>query len=61
VQLPAGVKDAKVEIMDGTGRQVAKAKVRNGGTVDVSRLTKGWYVLRVAAGKEVGYQAFMKQ
>ncbi|WP_082017021.1 alpha/beta hydrolase-fold protein [Hymenobacter sp. DG25B] len=61
VQLPAGVKDAKVEIMDGTGRQVAKAKVRNGGTVDVSRLAKGWYVLRVAAGKEVGSQAFMKQ
>ncbi|MBG8554902.1 alpha/beta hydrolase-fold protein [Hymenobacter guriensis] len=61
VQLPAPEKDAKVEILDTTGRLVLKGKVRNGATLDVSRLAKGRYLLRVQAGKASGTQSFIKE
>ncbi|GAA3996281.1 alpha/beta hydrolase-fold protein [Hymenobacter fastidiosus] len=61
VQLPEPVKDAKLEILDSTGRLVLKGKVRAGQPVDVSRLAKGAYFLRLTAGKQVGTQALIKE
>lgn len=61
VQLPSGIRDAKLEIVDTTGRIVLKDKVRAGATVDVSGLVRGTYFLRVAAGKQAGSQTLTKE
>lgn len=61
LQLPTEVKEARVEILDTAGRIVLKAKVRNNAPLDVSRLVKGHYRLRVKAGNASGNQAFFKE
>ncbi|SHI88072.1 Por secretion system C-terminal sorting domain-containing protein [Hymenobacter daecheongensis DSM 21074] len=61
VQLPATVKEARLEVLDSAGRGVLKSKVYAGQTVDVSRLAKGTYFLRLTAGKQVGTQSLLKE
>ncbi|RYU82468.1 alpha/beta hydrolase-fold protein [Hymenobacter persicinus] len=61
VQLPEAVKDAKLEVLDSTGRVQLKSKVRAGQVVDVSRLAKGAYFLRLTAGKLSGTQSLLKE
>jgi metallo-beta-lactamase class B len=61
VQLPESVKDAKLEVLDSTGRVQLKSKVRAGQVVDVSRLAKGAYFLRLTAGKLSGTQSLLKE
>ncbi|QIX62976.1 T9SS type A sorting domain-containing protein [Hymenobacter sp. BT18] len=61
LQLPAEVKEAKIEIIDTAGRSVLKAKVRGSTPIDVSSIARGYYILRVKAGNTSGRQAFFKE
>ncbi|GAA3929882.1 alpha/beta hydrolase-fold protein [Hymenobacter algoricola] len=61
VQLPETVKEAKLEVLDSTGRVVLKSRVRAGQSVDVSRLAKGAYFLQLTAGKHTGTQSLLKE
>ncbi|TGE18284.1 alpha/beta hydrolase-fold protein [Hymenobacter elongatus] len=61
VQLPESVKEARLEVLDSTGRLVLKSKVRTGQAVDVSTLPKGAYFMRLTAGKLAGSQTLIKE
>ncbi|MCB2407806.1 alpha/beta hydrolase-fold protein [Hymenobacter lucidus] len=61
VQLPETVKEARLEVLDSTGRIILKSKVHGGQKVDVSRLAKGTYFMRLSAGKQSGSQALIKE
>ncbi|AHJ97098.1 hypothetical protein Hsw_1503 [Hymenobacter swuensis DY53] len=61
LQLPASLREARVEVLDMSGRVVLRDKVKAGGVLDVSRLAKGQYQLRVTAGREQGTQALAKE
>lgn len=61
LQLPATAREARVEVLDLSGRLVLKDKLKNGGVLDVSRLAKGQYQVRVTAGREQGTQALVKE
>ena len=61
VQLPEAVKEARLEVLDSAGRVVLKSKVRSGQAVDVRKLAKGAYFLRLTAGKQSGSQALIKE
>ena len=62
VTLPATVTDeAQLEISDVAGRAVLRTRVRNGQTVDVSRLPAGLYLSRLSAGGAVGVSKFSKE
>ncbi|TGE29119.1 alpha/beta hydrolase-fold protein [Hymenobacter metallicola] len=61
VQLPETVKEARLEVLDSTGRIMLKSKVRSGQAVDVRKLSKGAYFLRLTAGKQAGSQALIKE
>jgi len=61
LQLPAPAREARVEVLDANGRTVLREKLKTGATLDVSRLAKGQYLLRVTAGREQGTQALVKE
>jgi predicted alpha/beta superfamily hydrolase len=61
VQLPEAVKEARLEVLDSTGRSVLKSKVRSAQPVDISKLAKGAYFMRLTAGKQSGSQALIKE
>ncbi|MBT9392814.1 T9SS type A sorting domain-containing protein [Hymenobacter sp. NST-14] len=61
LQLPAATREARVEVLDLSGRTVLRDKLKAGATLDVSRLAKGQYLLRVTAGREQGTQALVKE
>lgn len=61
VQLPAAIREAKLEILDGAGRVVLKRKVKTGDSIDVSGLAKGTYVLHLTAGSQRGEQTLRKE
>ncbi|TGE24922.1 T9SS type A sorting domain-containing protein [Hymenobacter aquaticus] len=61
IQLPATVKEARLEILDTTGRVVLKSKVKAGQPVNLSQLAKGHYLLRLSAGPQTGSQALIKE
>jgi metallo-beta-lactamase class B len=61
VELPAGLREAKLEVLDATGRVVLKNKVRSGDSVGVGGLARGTYFLRVSAGKQAGTQTLVKE
>ena len=62
VTLPATVAgEAQLEISDVAGRAVLRTRVRNGQTVDVSRLPAGLYLSRLSAGGAVGVSKFSKE
>ena len=61
LQLPAPAREARVEVLDASGRTVLREKLKPGATLDVSRLAKGQYLLRVTAGREQGTQALVKE
>ncbi|MGY3091253.1 putative alpha/beta superfamily hydrolase [Hymenobacter sp. UYAg731] len=62
VSLPANLAgDALLEISDARGRAVLHTHVRNGQSVDVSRLASGLYLSRLSAGGAVGTSKFTKE
>ena len=62
ITLPATVAgEAQLEISDVAGRAVLRTRVRNGQTVDVSRLPAGLYLSRLSAGGAVGVSKFSKE
>jgi predicted alpha/beta superfamily hydrolase len=61
LQLPAPAREARVEVLDASGRTVLREKLKAGAMLDVSRLAKGQYLLRVTAGREQGTQALVKE
>ena len=62
VTLPATMAgEAQLEISDVAGRAVLRTRVRNGQTVDVSRLPTGLYLSRLSAGGTVGVSKFSKE
>ncbi|MFD2787987.1 alpha/beta hydrolase-fold protein [Hymenobacter rubripertinctus] len=61
LRLPADVREARVEILELSGRMVRKEKLRNGDALDVSPLAKGLYQLRVTAGARQGSQVLAKE
>ncbi|MBC8082873.1 MAG: T9SS type A sorting domain-containing protein [Hymenobacter sp.] len=61
VELPAGLREAKLEVVDAAGRVVLRDKVRSGDSVHVGGLARGTYSLRVSAGKRAGTQALVKE
>ncbi|WP_170170338.1 alpha/beta hydrolase-fold protein [Hymenobacter perfusus] len=61
LQLPIAAREARVEVVDPSGRVVLKEKLKAGGVLDVSQLTKGQYLLRVTAGRMQGTQALVKE
>lgn len=60
IQLPEEMKPQQVQILDGTGRVVQNTEVSTG-TVQVSHLQPGHYVLRVITQGGVDNQMFLKQ
>ena len=60
-QLPADVREARVEIRDASGRLVLRNKLKNGAVLDVSPLAKGLYQLHISAGGRQGVQALVKE
>ncbi|WBA42559.1 alpha/beta hydrolase-fold protein [Hymenobacter canadensis] len=61
VELPTGVREARLEVLDATGRVVLKDKVRSGDSVNVSGLARGTYFLRVSGGHKLGTQTLVKE
>ena len=62
VALPANLtEEAQLEITDARGRAVLRSRVRNGQSVDVSRLAAGLYLSRLSAGGAVGTGKFTKE
>ena len=62
VALPANLtEEAQLEITDARGRAVLRSRVRNGQSVDVSRLAAGLYLSRLTAGGAVGTGKFTKE
>ncbi|UOQ50993.1 alpha/beta hydrolase-fold protein [Hymenobacter cellulosivorans] len=61
VQLPETVKEARLEVLDSTGQVVLKSKVRAGQRVEVSKLGKGAYFMRLSSGKQSGSQTLLKE
>ena len=61
VNLPVGVRTAKLEIVDSSGHSWLHKKVKNGSEVSVSPLVKGQYVLRVTAGSRSSMQLLDKE
>ncbi|RSK44936.1 alpha/beta hydrolase-fold protein [Hymenobacter rigui] len=61
LQLPTDARDARVEVLDQSGRVVVKDKLKAGGALNVSGLAKGLYQLRVTTSKQQGTQAFIKE
>jgi hypothetical protein len=62
IQLPAGYKAEKMEVIDLTGRTITlyAVPVRSGYTIDLSGLAGGVYVLRVHSGSQTGLTRFIK-
>ncbi|WP_162910604.1 alpha/beta hydrolase-fold protein [Hymenobacter oligotrophus] len=62
VQLPAGLSEARLELVDTTGRVVLRRALREASSViDVSALPKGNYVARVKGKKYAVNQTLVKQ
>ncbi|MBC6699058.1 alpha/beta hydrolase-fold protein [Hymenobacter puniceus] len=61
IELSTGLHDARLEVLDTTGRVVLKSKVRTGDSISIAALTRGMYFLRVSGGKQSGTQTLTKE
>ena len=61
IQLPTGSEKAEVGIFDYTGRLVkSKTITSNDTSIDVQKLSKGIYLIRVSSDAKIGAQRFVK-
>ena len=61
IQLPTGSEKAEVGIFDYTGRLVkSKTITSNDTSLDVQKLSKGIYLIRVSSDAKIGAQRFVK-
>ena len=61
IQLPTGTHKAEVGVFDYTGRLVASKTISsNDASIDVQKIAKGKYIIRVSTEAKVGAQKFIK-
>ena len=62
IQLPTGTEKAEVSVFDYTGRLVSSKTISSNDTaIDVQKISKGIYMIRVAANNKIGAQRFIKK
>ena len=62
IQLPTGSEKAEVSVFDYTGRLVSSKTISSNDTaIDVQKISKGIYMIRVAANNKIGVQRFIKK
>ena len=62
IQLPTSTEKAEVSIFDYTGRLVSSKTISSNDTaIDVQKISKGIYMIRVAANNKIGVQRFIKK
>ena len=62
IQLPTGTEKAEVSVFDYTGRLVSSKIISSNDTaIDVQKISKGIYMIRVAANNKIGVQRFIKK
>jgi len=62
IQLPTGTEKAEVGVFDYTGRLVSSKTISSNDTaIDVQQISKGIYMIRVAANNKIGVQRFIKK
>ena len=62
IQLPTSTEKAEVSVFDYTGRLVSSKIISSNDTaIDVQKISKGIYMIRVAANNKIGVQRFIKK
>ena len=62
IQLPTGTEKAEVGVFDYTGRLVSSKTISSNDTaIDVQKISKGIYMIRVATNTKIGVQRFIKK
>ena len=62
IQLPTATEKAEVSVFDYTGRLVSSKTISSNDTaIDVQKISKGIYMIRVAANNKIGVQRFIKK
>ena len=62
IQLPSGTDKAEVGVYDYTARLVSSKTISsNDSTLDVQKISKGIYIIRVATNSKIGVQRFIKK
>jgi len=62
IDLPSGILEAKVDILDYTGRKIKSQKVTAINTqIDIANLATGAYIIRVWANEKLGTQQLVKK
>ena len=62
IQLPTSTEKAEVFVFDYTGRLVSSKTISSNDTaIDVQKISKGIYMIRVAANNKIGVQRFIKK
>jgi len=62
IQLPTGTEKAEVGVFDYTGRLVSSKTISSNDTaIDVQQISKGIYMIRLAANNKIGVQRFIKK
>jgi len=62
IQLPTGTDKAEVGVYDYTARLVSSKTISsNDSTLDVQKISKGIYIIRVATNSKIGVQRFIKK
>ena len=61
IQLPTSTEKAEVSVFDYTGRLVSSKTISSNDTaIDVQKISKGIYMIRVATNTKIGVQRFIK-
>ena len=62
IQLSTGTEKAEVSVFDYTGRLVSSKTISSNDTsIDVQKISKGIYMIRVATNTKIGVQRFIKK
>ena len=62
IKLPTGTDKAEVSVFDYTGRLVSSKIISSNDTaIDVQKISKGIYMIRLAANNKIGVQRFIKK
>ena len=62
IQLPTSTEKAEVSVFDYTGRLVSSKTISSNDTaIDVQKISKGIYMIRVATNTKIGVQRFIKK
>ena len=62
IQLPTGTEKAEISVFDYTGRLVSSKTISSNDTaIDVQKISRGIYMIRVATNTKIGVQRFIKK